>query len=130
MSTNGEGKYLSRCNSTSHNLQAKVEKCRNEPVSVDYLLYGDPQCPKVTTQARLTIAAEVVVVFVIGAEFFCIHLLKGRLRNDTSLCYQAPFPASARSLQGRYPYGTQTHPLTSQKPPASASREDGQSKLR
>lgn len=28
---------------------------------------------------------------------------------------QAPFPASAQSLRGRYPYGTQTHPLTSQK---------------
>lgn len=69
---------------------------------------------EVATQDRLTITAEVVVVFVIWSEFFCIHLLKGRLRNDTSLCYQAPFPASAQSLQGRYPYGTQTHPLTSQ----------------
>lgn len=60
------------------------------------------------------------------SDFFSpVDLLKGRLRNDTSLCYQAPFPASARCLRGRYPYGTQTHPLTSHKhQPRSADNTD------
>lgn len=86
---------------------------------MDYLLYGDPQYPALMSQNRFTITAEAAAVFadLIGAFFppLCIHLLMGCLRNDTSLGYQAPFPASARSLRGRYPYGTQTHPLTSHK---------------
>lgn len=71
------------------------------------------------TQNRLTITAEAAAVFADLIRVFfpplCIHLLMGCLRNDTSLGYQAPFPASAQSLRGRYPYGTQTHPLTSHK---------------
>lgn len=86
---------------------------------VDYLLYGDPQYLAIMTQNRLTITAEAAAVSADLIRVFppplCIHLLMGCLRNDTSLGYQAPFPASAQALRGRYPYGTQTHPLTSHK---------------
>lgn len=63
-------------------------------------------------------------VLLTRSELFCVHLLKSRLRTDTSPCYQAPFPASAQSLEGRYPYGPRTHPLTSS---AAASARSGAS---
>lgn len=110
-----------------------LTNARTTVARVDYLLYGDPQYPALMSQNRWTIAAEAAAVFadLIGAFFppLCIHLLMGCLCNDTSLGYQAPFPASARSLRGRYPYGTQTHPPYLSQTPASACLERYRSPL-
>lgn len=112
--------YLSCRLPTLHFLHAKPDQCTNNPCSCRLLTLRRSAVSGVNDSKAIDHRSRGSGCFCRpDPSFFfpplCIHLLMGCLRNDTSLGYQAPFPASAQALRGRYPYGTQTHPLTSHK---------------